>query len=972
MQPGRARTSSLGVPLLPLARWVGWVAPVCPTHGVLVLSCPLAALRLCGVLGLPAPVHRCARSVCCVGCAVSWASRLVFSGVPARCVVLRVRCPGPPGSCSPVCPLGVLCCLCGVLGLPAPVHRCARSVCCVGCAVSWASRLPFTGVPARCVVLRVRCPGPPGSCSPVCPLGVLFCVCGVLGLLALVHRCARSVCCVACAVSWASWLLFTGVHARCVVSRVRRPGPPGSCSPVRLLGVLCCVCGVLGLLAPVHRCARSVCCVACAVSWASWLLFTGVPALCVVSRVRRPGPPGSCSPVCPLGVLCCLCGVLGLLAPVHRCARSVCCFACAASWATWLLFTGAPARCVVLRVRCPGPPGSCSPVRPLGVLCCVCHVLGLLAPVHRCACSVCCFACAVSWASWLLFTGVPARCVVLRVRCPGPPGSCSPVCPLGVLCWVCGVLGLLAPVHRCARSVCCFACAASWATWLLFASAPARCVVLRVRCPGPPGSCSPVRPLGVLFCVCGVLGLLAPVHRCARSVRCFACAMSWASWLLFTGVPARCVVLGVPCPGPPGSCSPVCPLGVLFRVCGVLGHLAPVHRCARSVCCSACAVSWATWLLFTGVPARCVVLRVRCPGPPGSCSPVCPLGVLCCVCGVLGHLAPVHRCARSVCCSACAVSWATWLLITGVPARRVVLRVRCPGPPGSCSPVCPLGVLCCVCGVLGHLAPVHRCARSVCCSACAVSWAPWLLFPGVPARCVVLRVRCPGPPGSCSPVCPLGALFRVCGVLGHLAPVHRCARSVCCVACAVSWASWLLFTGVPARCVVLRVRCPGPPGSCAPVCPLGVLCCVCGVLGHLAPVHRCARSVCCSACAVSWAPWLLFTGVPARCVVLRVPCPGPPGSCSPVCPLGVLCCVCGVLGHLAPVHRCARSVCCVACAVSSASWLLLSGVPARCVVLLCGASLWGAHSSIRTAAIVAGRGWVPSGRTHVHPDGGCS
>ena len=47
-----------------------------------------------------------------------------------------VRCPGPPGSCSPVCPLGVLCCVCGVLGLPAPVHRCARSVWCVVCAVS--------------------------------------------------------------------------------------------------------------------------------------------------------------------------------------------------------------------------------------------------------------------------------------------------------------------------------------------------------------------------------------------------------------------------------------------------------------------------------------------------------------------------------------------------------------------------------------------------------------------------------------------------------------------------------------------------------------------------------------------------------------------------------------------------------------------------------------------------------------------
>ena len=987
----------------------GSCSPVCPLG---VVCC------VCGVLGLPAPVHRCARSLCCVACAVSWASRLLFTGVPARCVVLRVRCPGPPGSCSLVCPLGVLCCVCGVLGLPAPVHRCARSVCCVACAVSWASRLLFTGVPARCVVLRVRCPGPPGSCSPVCPLGVLCCVCGVLGLPAPVHRCARSVCCVACAVSWAFRLLFTGAPARCVVLRVRCPGPPGFCSPVCPLGVWCCVCGVLGLLAPVHRCARSVCCVACAVSWASWLLFTGVPARCVVLRVRCPGPPGSCSPVCPLGVLRCVCGVLGLPAPVHRCARSVCCFACAVSWASRLLFTGVPARCVVLRVRRPGPPGSFSPVRPLAVLCCVCGVLGLPAPVHLCARSVCCVGCAVSWVSWLLFTGVPARCVVLRVRCPGPPGSCSPVRPLGVLCCVCGVLGLPASVHRCARSVCGVGCAVSWASWLLFTGVPARCVVLRVRRPGPPGSCSPVCPLGVLCSVCGVLGLLAPVHRCARSVCCVACVASWASWLLFTGVPALCVVLRVRCPGPPGSCSPVCPLGVLCCVCGVLGLPAPVHRCARSVCCVACAVSWASrllftgvparcvvffffscavsWaspLLFTGVPARCVVLRVRRPGPPGSSSPVCPLGVLCCVCGVLGLLAPVHRCARSVCCVACAASWASWLLFTGVPARCVVLRVRCPGPPGSCSPVCLLVVLCCVCGVLGLLAPVHRCARSVCCVACAVSWAFWPLFTGVPPRCVVLRVRRPGPPGSCSPVCPLGVLRCACGVVGLPAPVHRCARSVCCVACAASWASWLLFTGVPARCVVLRARCPGPPGSCSPVCPLGVLCCVCGVLGLLAPIHRCARSVCCVACAASWASWLLFAGVPAQCVALRARCRWPPGSCSPVCPLGVLCCVCGVLGLLAPVHRCARSLCCVACAASWASWLLFTGVPARCVVLrvrrpgppgscspmcplgvlccVCGVLglLAPVHRCARSVCCVAVRG-VAAGRSHVHPDGG--
>ena len=988
---------------------LGSCSPVCPLG---VLCC------LCGVLGDLAPVHRCARAVRCFACAVSWATWLLFTGVPTRRVVLHVRCPGPLGSCSSVCTLGALLCVCGVLGHLAPVHQCARSVCC----------------------LCVQSPGPLGSCSPVCPLGVLCGVCGVLGHFAPVHRCARSVCCVACAVSWATWLLFIGVPARCAV----------------------CVCGVLGHLAPGHGFARSVCCVACAVSWATWLLLTGVPARCVALRVRCPGPLGSCSRVCLLGALLCLCGVLGHLAPVHRCARSVCClcvrchgplgscspvcplgvlfclcgvlgrlaavhrcarlvrcFACAVSWATWLLFTGVPARCVVLLVRSSGPLGCCSPVCPLGALLCMCGVLGHLAPVHRCGRSVCCFACAVSWATWLLFTGVPAWSVVLLVRCPGRLGSCSPVCPCGALLCLCGVLGHLAPVHRCAHSPRCVACAVSWATWLLFTGVHARCVALRVRCPGPLGSCSPVCPLGALLCLCGVLGHLAPVHRCDRSVCCFACAVSW----------------------PLGSCSPVCPLGVLCCLCGVLGDLAPVHRCACVVPCFACAVSWASWLLFTGVPTRRVVLHVRCPGPLGSCSslgtlgallcvcgvlghlapvhqcarsvcclcvqspgplgscsPVCPLGVLCCLCGVLGDLAPVHRCARAVPCFACAVSWATWLLTTGVPTRRVVLHVRCPGPLGSCSsvctlgallcvcgvlghlapvhqcarsvcclcvqspgplgscsPVCPLGVLCGVCGVLGHFAPVHRCARSVCCVACAVSWATWLLFIGVPARCavcvcgvlghlapghgfarsvccvacavswatwllftvvparcVVLRVRCPGPLGSCSPVCLLGALLCVCGVLGHLAPVQGCACSVRCFACAVSWATWLLFTGVPARCVV----------------------CVCGVMGHLAPVHRCAPSVFCFACAVSWADWLLFTGVPAWCVALRVRCPGPLGSCSPVCPLGVLFCLCGVPGHLAAVHRCARSVRCFACAVSWATWLLFTGVVARCVVLL--------------------------------------
>ena len=260
------------------------------------------------------------------------------------------------------------------------------------------------------------------------------------------------------------------------------------------------------------------------------------------------------------------------------------------------------------------------------------------------------------------------------------------------------------------------------------------------------------------------------------------------------------------CPGPLCSCSPVCSRGLLCGMSAVLGHLAPVHRCACLVWCVACAASRAPWLPFT----------------------VCPVGVLCCLCGVLGHLAPAHRCSRSVCCFACSVSLVSWLLFTGVLALSFVFFVQCPGPLGSCSPVCPLGVLCCVCGVLGPIGPR-------------------------------------------SPVCPVGALCCMCGVLGHLTPVHRCAPSVCCFACAVFWATWLLFTGVPALSFVLFVRCPEPLGSCSPVCPLGVLCCVCGVLGLLAPVHRCARP---------WCPVPLLPSVHAR-----VQCPGPRGACSPVCAL---------------------------------------------------------------------------------------
>ena len=257
------------------------------------------------------------------------------------------------------------------------------------------------------------------------------------------------------------------------------------------------------------------------------------------------------------------------------------------------------------------------------------------------------------------------------------------------------------------------------------------------------------------------------------------------------------------CHGPRCSLAGLGPAALGYRPCCWRGGSAGSPQCARPMEC---------WFFPVPRPPYARTC-VRCPGPLGSCSPVCPRGLSCCVCGVLGHLAPVHRCARVICCVACAVSWATWLLFTGVRAPCVVLLVRCLGPLGSFSPVRSLGVLFCLCGVLGHLAPVHRCACSVCCFACAVSWALWLLFTSLPAWCVLLCVLCRGPLGSCSPVCALGVLLCVCGVLGSFAPVHRCVRPVRYFACAVSWATWLLFTGVPAQCVACVCRVLGRWGD---------------------------------------------------------------------------------------------------------------------------------------------------------------
>ena len=117
------------------------------------------------------------------------------------------------------------------------------------------------------------------------------------------------------------------------------------------------------------------------------------------------------------------------------------------------------------------------------------------------------------------------------------------------------------------------------------------------------------------------------------------------------------------CHGPRCSLAGLGPVALEYRSCHWPGGSAGSPQCVRPMGCwffpvprppYVCAVSWAAWLLSTSVPARFAVLRLRFPGPLGFCSPVCSLGVLCCVCGVLGHLAPVHRCARCVRC-ACAM-----------------------------------------------------------------------------------------------------------------------------------------------------------------------------------------------------------------------------------------------------------------------------------------------------------------------------
>ena len=100
------------------------------------------------------------------------------------------------------------------------------------------------------------------------------------------------------------------------------------------------------------------------------------------------------------------------------------------------------------------------------------------------------------------------------------------------------------------------------------------------------------------------------------------------------------------CHGPRCSLAGLGPVALEYRSCHWPGGSAGSPQCVRPMGYwffpvprppYVCAVSWAVGLLFSGVPARFAVVRLRCPGPLGSCSPVC---VLCAVRVCHGWLCP--------------------------------------------------------------------------------------------------------------------------------------------------------------------------------------------------------------------------------------------------------------------------------------------------------------------------------------------
>ena len=156
------------------------------------------------------------------------------------------------------------------------------------------------------------------------------------------------------------------------------------------------------------------------------------------------------------------------------------------------------------------------------------------------------------------------------------------------------------------------------------------------------------------------------------------------------------------------------------------------------------------------------------------------------------------------------------------------------------------------CFRLSTVRPPHPCG--LCCGATLLDCVPTRLSP---VASMAPGDVCNGPRCSLAGLGPVALEYRSCHWPGGSAGSPQCVRPMTYwffpvpqppYVCAVSWAAGLLFTGVPARFAVVCLRCPGP----------------------LAPVHRCARSVCCVACAVSWATGLLFTGLRAVCGA-RVP-----------------------------------------------------------------------------------------------------
>ena len=140
---------------------------------------------------------------------------------------------------------------------------------------------------------------------------------------------------------------------------------------------------------------------------------------------------------------------------------------------------------------------------------------------------------------------------------------------------------------------------------------------------------------------CSRLSTLRPLHPCALS--CGAAPLGTRPPPgLCTGSPVTVASMapGDVCHGPRCSLAGLGPVALEYRSCHWPGGSAGSPQHVRLMACwffpvprppYVYAVSWATWLLFTGVPARCVALRLRCPGPLGCCSPVRQLGALLCL-----------------------------------------------------------------------------------------------------------------------------------------------------------------------------------------------------------------------------------------------------------------------------------------------------------------------------------------------------